>query len=282
MGVDSLTAQTTPLDTAKSRAAATEQTALSVSAGVTDSLTVLRALLEEHGRTATASGNFIIRYTVEIRAMDGCTVTLAKHTESSNVVDDLLSRIDLARLDPNPVVKVLDEASDAWTVRLQTSTGRDDILAMRKFVITGRAPRDTVGAVAFAEIPLQTRVRADRVALLVQSAVRLCGGKPMNPEVAARVNAPKDFSGNPLSDSTFVRVKAQCRALVKDELRSPTTAEFSTDSATMAYFTKSGGLLVLGKVASQNGFGATLQKNYSCSFNKENDAWLPSGKPLIF
>ncbi|MEW2635249.1 hypothetical protein AB0903_27295 [Streptomyces sp. NPDC048389] len=82
--------------------------------------------------------------------------------------------------------------------------------------------------------------------------------------------------GKPLDTSAAV----MCEDFVKQRLKSPGTAEFPgvMDSeyakTTVLSDTKPWKYKVVGVVDSQNGFGATVRSNYSCTVStKDNDTW---------
>lgn len=64
--------------------------------------------------------------------------------------------------------------------------------------------------------------------------------------------------GNYDSDNKYEAI-AQCEARVKDLLKAPSTAQFSSDA------TGSGTWKVTGTVDAENSFGATLRSTYGCT-----------------
>jgi hypothetical protein len=249
-----------------------------------DSLRALQAFLIEHGRAAYATGSAITRFTTSVVSIGPCALTLARHLESPVNTDDDTVEVALARLTPTPRVTVLDEASDAWSVRVETSSGAKEFASRRRLVWTrDKSVSESAKPVDGAGMVLQSRANADRAARLLGTAAAACGATAMAPAVAAARNAPHDVTGNALTDSSVIRVKAQCRALVRERLRSPTTAVFASDSLTLAYPGKTAGsMMVTGTVVAQNGFGAPLERSYGCTFVKENEAWLPQGAALLY
>jgi hypothetical protein len=289
----SVGAQNKPSPSRAGRAGEKARPAVAAAAGVgaarptvspQDSLRALQAFLADHGRAAYATGSAITRFTTSVVEIRPCVVTLAVHLDSPVSTDDDTVEVALARVTPTPRVAVLDDASDAWSVLVETSSGADELVSRRRVVWTrDKSTSASTRPANGAGVVLQSRANADRAARLLGTAAAGCGGMAMDPAVAAARNAPHDVSGNALTDSSVIRVKAQCRALVRERLRSPTTAAFTSDSTTIALWSKDGAtMMVTGHVTAQNGFGAPLEKSYGCTFGRENEAWLPRGEALLY
>lgn len=73
------------------------------------------------------------------------------------------------------------------------------------------------------------------------------------------------------TDETEYLAKTVCQGFVKKQLKSPTSARFSEESATKA----SGRWTVSGVVDSQNSFGAMVRNQYTCTttYQKDGDQW---------
>ncbi len=72
-------------------------------------------------------------------------------------------------------------------------------------------------------------------------------------------------NGNSLANN-LLEAKASCETRVKDQLKSPSTAEFDSESRSLGPFT------VDGSVDSENSFGAMTRSDYSCTVRIESDA----------
>jgi hypothetical protein len=272
-------------DAAQQRVANNSSSVTTSASRPADSLRALQQLLTVHGKAVSASGSFLIRYSAAITEIEPCRMTLAKRDSSSVADNDDTLHVDFSLVTPNPRVTVVSDPSDSWAAILETTSGKPEIPGRRrlffKHKVAGSIQRfDSAMVFPAADIIVQTKARAERVAELAGRVAILCGGKPMDPRFVAERNRPRDVSGNLLSDSSIVRVKAQCRELVRGNLVSPTTAQFASDSLTYARIADDK-MQVDGKVAAQNRAGGILEKTFSCDFRREGDAWVPSGKPII-
>lgn len=59
-----------------------------------------------------------------------------------------------------------------------------------------------------------------------------------------------------------------CKGFVKERLKSPGSAEFETTATG-----KAGSYTVVGTVDSENGFGALIRNDFTCSVKLDGDTW---------
>ncbi|WP_336632856.1 MULTISPECIES: hypothetical protein [unclassified Microbacterium] len=72
--------------------------------------------------------------------------------------------------------------------------------------------------------------------------------------VAAATSSKRDYNAN-----TSFEAIAQCETAIKEKLKAPTTADFSSTA------TGSGTWTVVGAVDAENSFGAKVRSHYQCS-----------------
>ena len=79
------------------------------------------------------------------------------------------------------------------------------------------------------------------------------------------------FMGGNGGDSppTSFEAERQCQAWVRDQLRAPSTAEFSQTTSTGG----SSSWAVSGVVDAENGFGAMLRTSWTCDIRLDGDTW---------
>lgn len=99
---------------------------------------------------------------------------------------------------------------------------------------------------------------------------RRIGGLAWLAIIGIPVAAIAGFLGatNPGGDrNTEAYAIVKCQEAVKNQLKSPTTADFTGSSAT-----GDGTWTVTGSVSSQNGFGATVRSSFQCSVMVEAES----------
>lgn len=93
--------------------------------------------------------------------------------------------------------------------------------------------------------------------------------------VAGVMSGDDDGGGGGATSPGSMELDARqvCHGFIKDRLQAPSTADFEERSA--ATITVSGqDYTVRGTVDAENGFGANLRSNYTCTVRASGDRWL--------
>lgn len=93
--------------------------------------------------------------------------------------------------------------------------------------------------------------------------------------LAGMYGCVSSLSGSPDDDEVSdYEVRMQCERWVKDRLKSPASAEFSGHNVAGA----NPSWTVTGVVDSQNGFGAMVRSDWTCSIQLDGDTWRGSAR----
>ena len=84
-------------------------------------------------------------------------------------------------------------------------------------------------------------------------------------------NAPKVKEPEPVATYSTVAFEVGCRSLIRDQLKSPATAEFEDTFASNSIQTLPVGYFWPGWVDSQNSFGALIRTKFKCVWDKKTD-----------
>jgi hypothetical protein len=241
----------------------------------------LLAYINEHGDAVVVSGDLTMRYHTRALSTDGCSLTLDELTQSE--VDDMhnMTQLDLRTLTPDVQVANVDVLSDVYAVRVETTSGESANLTHRTTIYhtgenKGKEQQNEVHG-SFTEIVFPSKVSAERAKELARNAIQHCGGAVRPAEVTAELKSAEEEK-NALMD----RLRKQCQRLVLGKLKSPGSAKFDVESPGLSLRKKDGGIYISGEVDAEIGYGASLRKNYICTFRLEGESWLPDGDPLVF
>lgn len=87
-------------------------------------------------------------------------------------------------------------------------------------------------------------------------------------------NSTTSDNGQAVSDDRFGAFDV-CKQFVRDRLRAPTTAKWRDPFGDQVFYSGDGAgpIAVTASVDSQNGFGASLRSEYTCTVHREGDRW---------
>lgn len=208
-----------------------------------------------------------------VKSIRGCELVLRVEKISDSTLSAHEYALDLVSM--TPIVEVRsDQEGNFVSVFIKTSSGSDEIEISRE--------NDTPQQGRFAELAFPDRPTAAKAAKYLAGAIRHCGGKPRSPQAEARAVAAKSaedsasalLSEESIPKATRTRLIKTCKARVRERLKAPSTARFAKDP--MITGKRGEGLLLLGKVEAQNGFGGYQQLTYLCSVEQFGKQWVPT------